>query len=207
MTPYSKSPVRTRDAPRRDVRRRVLILCVSLLTAGCVMGYRDLPEDRGLATRRQEVVGQYLTLERCKRDPKVERCEGAVRPPFSRGLNGVTGSVAWQVVEMKAGGDGNSSWASFVLVLTETNGSAITFTRIEKYVYGGGRGDTRHDIGRWSLPANGELRLPFASRGFCQGATCRSATPPNWEIVLMGKDDRDQDIRVAMKILLPSDLY
>ena len=186
---------------------RGLIVLNALLTAGCVMGYRDLPADRGLPSRRQEVVGQYLTLARCKGDPKVERCEGVIRPSFSRGLRGVTGSVAWQVVEMKAGGDGNSSWSSFVLVLTETNGSTIRFTRIEKYVYGGGRGDTRHDVGLWSLPANGELRLPFASRGLCQGAHCRSAAPPSWEIVLMGKDERDQDVRVAMKILLPSDLH
>jgi hypothetical protein len=179
--------------------RRGLILWVALLTPGCVVGYRDVPDSPG----QVYIVGQYLTLERCQRDPKVDRCERPFEHSFG-GLSGVSGSVTWQVVDMKAGGDAHSSWSSFVLVLRETNGSAITFTRIAKYL---GQGSGGHDLGLWSLQANGELRLPFASRRFCGGATCSVASPPTWGIVLTGKDERDRDVRVAIQIRLPSDLH
>ena len=55
----------------RQARPRGLILCGALLTAGCVVGYRDLPDlpDRWgtvwtRTTGQYETVGHYRTLER-----------------------------------------------------------------------------------------------------------------------------------------------
>src|SRR5262249_19784770 len=94
--------------------------------------------------------------------------------------------------------DAHSSWSSFVLVLRETNGSAITFTRVDQYLNRIWQGADRTVR---SLQANGELRLPFASRRLCVGTTCPSASPPTWDIAFTGKDERDQEVRVAMKIV------
>jgi len=179
---------------------------LGLLTAGCVVGYRDLPDlpDRWgtpwtRTTGQYEQVGRYRTLERCRQDPKVDRCEEEFEFSLGGGgLSGVSGSVTWQVIEVKAGGDAHSSWSSFVLVLRETNGSAITFTRVDQYLNRIWQGADRTVR---SLQANGELRLPFASRRLCVGTTCPAASPPTWDIAFTGKDERDQEVRVAMKIV------
>jgi hypothetical protein len=116
--------------------------------------------------------------------------------------SGVSGPVAWALLETRAGGDTNLSWYSFVLVLTEHNGSAITFTSIYRQVWGQGA-KVVQDAGSWRLPANGELRLPMAVVRTCRPATCSFAYPPYWNVILTGKDAGQGDVRVQIEVAVP----
>jgi len=125
--------------------------------------------------------------------------------------SGISGPVAWRAVDMKTSGMSllgrYSDIYSFVLVLKETSGSAITFMKIEKQVYVYSRGigsELSMEEGSWSLPANGELRLgPFGSRQICIGQCGLGSHAPRWKIVLSGKDQEDHEIRLLFDIALP----
>jgi len=137
----------------------------------------------------------------CERFPG--RCpDNPMKRPMGVRTAGASGPVSWRVTDVRSGGDSRSSWSTFVLVLTETTGSSIVFTRMEKTVWGAGAMSAQ-ESGSWRLPANGELRLPMGVRRGCGSVTCRNEVPGYWDVTLAGKDDADNDLRVLIQITLP----
>jgi hypothetical protein len=164
--------------------------------------------NRGLA-----VVVSALCLVSCESWTSCERYPGRCPGPVKLiGLgpktSGTAGPVTWRWVDGKASED-NSRYSA-VLILTETTGQYILFTSLKRQIWGpGGRApggggalvDTQS--GSWRLPANGELRLPMAVSISCPSATCTRAIPPFWEILLIGKDATDRDMRIEIDVALP----
>jgi hypothetical protein len=137
----------------------------------------------------------------CERFPG--RCPGnPLNRPMAVRTAGVSGPVNWRVRDARSGGDSHSSWSTFVLVLTETAGSSILFTQMEKTAWGAGAMSAQESRA-WRLPANGELRLPMGVRRGCGGVACRYEVPGYWDVKLAGKDDADNDVQVLIQITLP----
>jgi hypothetical protein len=121
--------------------------------------------------------------------------------------SGVAGPIAWKVTDMKTAGSSGASWHSLVLVLTETTGSEIEFSAIEKDVwYPSQTAAVGTESGSWHLAPYGELRIRLVSQRYCYSVTCPPATSPMWNIVLVGRNGEGKDIRLPIRIRLPADL-
>ena len=126
---------------------------------------------------------------------------------------GVSGPVAWQATNLartkKLIGTVERDVYSFTLVLRETAGSDIAFTRFEYSVYQPDAGhQTRELNGRWRLQPHGELRWPFESFLTCpslRGCSGPTAPTPLWKFTLTGHDERGQKRQVAIDVTLPAD--
>jgi hypothetical protein len=139
----------------------------------------------------------------------VAGCASAVPPP----LNGIVGPVAWRAEEVGVvtiAVDGKEVDAyRFVLVMKETRGSTITFTRFETSVSDRDtiRGTPHVITGSWKLGPNGEWRiaLPYTLTclhmpGWCD--TSRVATPL-WQIRFSGRNDNGQEVDLPITVALP----
>lgn len=141
----------------------------------------------------------------------VGGCASAPSNPAS--LTGTGGSVAWRaeeigVVTATVDGKPEDSYR-FTLVVKETRGSLITFTRFETTVSDRDivRGTPHVVTGGWKLPANGEWRviLPYSVAcphmpGLCE--TSRVAAPL-WQIRFSGRDATGQEVDVPITVALP----
>lgn len=120
---------------------------------------------------------------------------------------GVSGAVAWQAVDSTVRGDSFSARYEFTLVLRETTGQALTFTKLGM-TPAFGRYDEQG--GRWELPAHGELRLQIAARFTCLGhaSACRASGQSLWyHITLTGRDEQDRPVRIPVSVTLPMPSY
>jgi uncharacterized protein YceK len=126
--------------------------------------------------------------------------------------NGATGAVGWhaadfQMAKATVQGQPGERYA-FTLVLSDRGGTGVTFTALQRTV-------SAHQVhtasterrGRWRLPPNGELRLPFSFTHYCSQAfdSCRGPAvfAPHWHIVLTGADDRGQPVQVVIDLDAP----
>ena len=127
---------------------------------------------------------------------------------------GVSGPVAWRATDLALSKriiDGRERDVySFALVLKETKGIGITFTRLERTYYEPTiHGTPVVQSGRWILRPNGELRVPFSSYIYCPqwADICHKpgVTAPLWNVILTGTDDRGQPVRLVIDVALPPD--
>jgi hypothetical protein len=124
---------------------------------------------------------------------------------------GVTGPVSWSAtafdLDYKHSMSGDRDRFSFVLVLHETQGraltlNAVTWEVIQTGVELSGR-QTR--AGSWSLPPHGTLRQPFIYRINCPPTYyCPNmGSTTQWDIVFEGQDDQGQPVRLDVHAELP----
>jgi hypothetical protein len=127
---------------------------------------------------------------------------------------GTSGPVTWHV----AGAKSESQQAedrytySFVLVLQETQGTAITFTTMT-YTIDGGTGvrpgaNEWSSQGQWTLPPRGTYRFPLRYTILCpQLSECFKLhhPAPAYHIVLTGTDNQKKSVRVVIDLKLPPD--
>jgi hypothetical protein len=128
---------------------------------------------------------------------------------------GTSGPIAWYITDAKSVSDPvtERSAYSFVLVLQETQGTALTFTTLTYTVYSGTGGTepgaTEQTIqGAWKLRAHGRSRFPFTLTAFCpEGSGCVKPgwLAPTYHIVLTGTDSQAQPVRVVVDTKLPPD--
>jgi hypothetical protein len=127
---------------------------------------------------------------------------------------GTSGPVAWYIADAKS--DSNSREERyvyfFVLVLQETQGTAITFTTMRYTIYSGtatsSGSNERTNQGTWKLRAHGRYRFPFTYTVTCpEGSGCIKLGPlaPTYHIVLTGTDSQDKPVRVIIDTKLPPD--
>jgi hypothetical protein len=126
--------------------------------------------------------------------------------------DGVAGAVAWhatdfQLAKATVQGQPGERYA-FTLVLSDRGGTGVTFTDLQRTV-------SAHQVhtastertGRWRLPPNGELRLPFSFTHYCSQAFDSCSGPavfaPHWHIVLTGADDRGHPVQVVIDLDAP----
>jgi len=158
----------------------------------------------------RDVDPMVVRLELVDEEKGREALAKATPPDMIEGprirTSGTSGPVEWRATEIAP-----SPQYSFALILTEMRGTSIMFTSIEQTIVTSleSRGllvpnDTStarsRQEGTWQLPAGGQLRLPFAFVLVCR--QCRSWTPA-WNIVLTGKDEAGQDVRVVADVMLP----
>ncbi len=119
---------------------------------------------------------------------------------------GTSGPVAWQAVESTVRGDSRTAIYSCTLVVRETTGRNITFTRFTRVASWGWR---ESDAVVRRLPAHGELRLPFSWRGVCSGVNCSAQKGGliYWDVLLIGTDDDGQPVRVTFEFMPPEAEY
>lgn len=127
---------------------------------------------------------------------------------------GTSGPIAWYVTDAKSTADtvGERYAYSFVLVLQETQDTAITFTTMTYTVYSGTATSSGSDEwtrqGTWKLRAHGRFRFPFTYTVTCpEGSGCVKLDPlaPTYHIVLTGTDSQDKPVRVIIDAKLPPD--
>jgi hypothetical protein len=126
--------------------------------------------------------------------------------------NGATGAVGWHATDFRVAkatvqGQPGERY-TFRLVLSDRGRTGVTFTALQQTV-------SAHRVhtastertGRWRLPPNGELRLPFAFTHYCSQAFDSCGGPatfaPHWHIVLTGADDRGQPVQVVIDLDAP----
>jgi hypothetical protein len=135
---------------------------------------------------------------------------GCASPPVH--TDGVTGAVAWQATDFQLAKatiqDQPGERYAFTLVLNERGGTGVTFTDLQWTVSARQvHTASAERTGRWRLPPNGELRLPFSFAHYCPQAFdgCRGpyAFTPHWHIVLNGADDRGQPVQVVIDLDAP----
>jgi hypothetical protein len=132
-------------------------------------------------------------------------------------LEGVSGPIAWRATALKIQAVGEAAGVigspvaqevySFTLVLQETQGTALTFTKMA-YRIDSGSGIQpffAERVGRWSLRPQGELRWPLSSTWSCTSIDCVRPRffAPAWHISLTGMDARGQEVRVVIDLKLP----
>jgi hypothetical protein len=116
---------------------------------------------------------------------------------------GVTGAIAYQATDMEQ----RYNLYSFNVVIKETQGTAITFNEIHVKAYQPGLSPwTPRYRGTWTLPANGQFRIPLSVRVTCTGSQCQSTNMnPLWQITMTGTSERGQPIRAVIDLRLPGD--
>jgi len=113
---------------------------------------------------------------------------------------GTADSVAWKAVNLAPS---RESYA-FAIVLSETRGVAITYTRIEGNAYlSGSRSWPLLYQGRWRLEPHGELQFPFGAKAWCHACPGGPGTPTLWDFVFIGTDDHGQAVRTQFDVRLP----
>jgi hypothetical protein len=126
--------------------------------------------------------------------------------------DGVTGSVAWHATDFQLARATVQSQPgeryAFTLVLSDRGGTGVTFTDLRRTVSAHHiRMASTERTGRWRLPPNGELRLPFSFAYYCHQAfeVCHEPATfaPHWRIVLNGADDRGQPVQVVIDLDVP----
>ena len=128
---------------------------------------------------------------------------------------GTSGPIAWHITEAKAAADrvGERSAYSFILVLQETQGTALTFTTMT-YTVSSGSGGIQPGLGgqtiqgTWKLPPHGSYRFPFTYTASCpEGSGCikLEALAPTYHIVFTGTDSREKPMRIVIDTKLPPD--
>jgi len=128
---------------------------------------------------------------------------------------GTSGPIAWSITDATSAADrvGERSAYTFVLVLQETQGTALTFTAMTYTVYSGSGGiqpgaHAQTIQGTAKLRAHGTLRVPFTYTATCpEGSGCVKLEPlaPTYHIVLSGTDSEDKPIQVVIDTKLPPD--
>jgi hypothetical protein len=128
-------------------------------------------------------------------------------------MEGVAGPVAWRADELGVGRrvmvDRERRVYTFTLVLRETQGQSIDFTRMVAVMYDAGTdAPAQTETGRWRLPAGGELRIPFVTvLGECGSspAACVAGTgaAPHWHIVLAGTREPGRPLELVIDVRLP----
>lgn len=131
---------------------------------------------------------------------------------------GVSGPIAWHATDFKIQAVGEAAGVlgrptqqevyAFTLVLQETQGTALTFTKMA-YRVDSGPGihpGFAERVGQWRLRPHGELRWPLWSTWSCASTDCVNPgfVVPAWHIVLTGTDNRGQEVRVVIDLKLPS---
>ena len=130
---------------------------------------------------------------------------------------GVSGPIAWRATDLKIQAVGEAAGVvgrpvqqevySFTLILQETQGTALTFTKIE-YRIDSGPGIHpffAERVGQWRLRPHRELRWPLSSTWSCPSTDCVRPEffAPVWHIILTGTDNRGQEVRVVIDLKLP----
>src|SRR5437773_8095541 len=127
---------------------------------------------------------------------------------------GTSGPIAWSITEAKSESNPvEERYAyAFVLVLQETQGTALTFTTLTYTVYSGTAtnpvAQEQTLQGTWKLRAHGRFRFPFLYTATCpEGSGCIKLEPlaPTYHIVLTGTDSQDKPVRVIIDTKLPPD--
>jgi hypothetical protein len=128
---------------------------------------------------------------------------------------GTSGPIAWYITDTRSAADsvGERYAYAFVLVLQETQGTALTFTTMTYTFYSGSGGsqpgaDERTIQGTWKLRARGRYRFPFTYTATCpEGSGCIKLQPlaPTYHIVLTGTDSQETSVRVVIDTKLPPD--
>jgi hypothetical protein len=126
--------------------------------------------------------------------------------------DGTTGAVAWHAIDFQLAqttvqGQPGERYA-FTLVLSERSGTGVTFTTLQRIVSAPRVSPaSTARTGRWRLPPNGELRLPFSFTHYCPQAFDGLRGPhvftPHWQIVLNGADGRGQPVQVVIDLDVP----
>jgi hypothetical protein len=131
---------------------------------------------------------------------------------------GVSGPIAWRATDLKIQAAGEATGVigagvqqevySFTLVLRETHGTALTFTKMAYRIDSGPgiRPFFAEQGVQWSLRPRGELRWPLHSTWSCTGGDCvrPGLFAPVWHIVLTGTDTQGQPVRVVIDLTLPA---
>ena len=127
---------------------------------------------------------------------------------------GTSGPIVWYITDAKSESNlREERYAySFILVLQETQGTAITFTTMTYTIYSGtattsGRGEWTRQ-GTWKLRAHGRYQFPFTYTVTCpEGSGCVKLGPlaPTYHIVLTGTDSQDKPVQVSIDTKLPPD--
>ena len=127
---------------------------------------------------------------------------------------GTNGPIAWYITDAKSAADpvGERYAYAFVLVLQETQGTALTFTTLTYTVYSGtatNPGAHEQTIqGTWKLRAHGSYRFPFTYTATCpEGSGCIKLEPlaPTYHVVLTGTESQDKPLRVIIDTKLRPD--
>ena len=127
---------------------------------------------------------------------------------------GTSGPIAWHITDARSESNRvEERYAyAFVLVLQETQGTAITFTNMTYTVYSGtatsSGADERTIQGTWKLRAHGRYRFPFTYTITCpEGSGCIKLEPlaPRYHIVLTGTESQGKPLRVIIDTKLPPD--
>ena len=127
---------------------------------------------------------------------------------------GTSGPIAWYIADARSVADpvGERYAYAFVLVLQETQGTALTFTTMTYTVYSGtathSGSDERTIQGPWKLRAHGTFRFPFTFTVTCpEGSGCIKLEPlaPTYHVVLTGTDSQAKPVRVLIGTKLPPD--
>lgn len=127
---------------------------------------------------------------------------------------GASGPIAWRVEDIgvvRQQVDGKDADAyTFVLVVRETRGAPVQITRLEVFasdMAGHFNPGPNVQTGNWTLPANGQWRIPFPFTmrcihvpGWCPTAT---TVAPFWNIRLVGTSERGQPVDVEIPVQLP----
>jgi len=127
---------------------------------------------------------------------------------------GTSGPIAWYIADARSAADpvGERYACTFVLVLRETQGTALIFTTMTYTVYSGtathSGADERTIQGPWKLRAHGTFRFPFTFTVTCpEGSGCIKLEPlaPTYHVVLTGTDSQAKPVRVLIGTKLPPD--
>jgi hypothetical protein len=123
--------------------------------------------------------------------------------------NGVSGPVDWHATDFAWSPEafGAQSY-TFTLLLRETQGRDLTFTRVDGVLYNALDSLPFHwqTTGQWRLPAQGELAIPLHSRRSCPAASCWDSGPslePIWRLTLRGTDQGGQPVRLVVDLRFP----
>jgi len=127
---------------------------------------------------------------------------------------GTSGPLTWYVTEAKSESNrAEDRYAySFILVLQETQGTAITFTTMTYTIYSGTATHSPSDAwtshGNWALRPRGTYRFPFTYTITCpelRGCPKLGDIAPTYHILLTGTDHQDKPVQVVIDIRLPPD--
>lgn len=131
---------------------------------------------------------------------------------------GVSGPIAWRATDLKVQAVGEAPGFigvgraaqevySFTLVLQETQGTAITFTKVAYTIDSGPAllPFSSEQPGHWELRPYRELRWPLSSSYHCPASDCMNpgAVAPVWHIILTGTDDKGRPVRAVIDLKLP----
>ena len=119
---------------------------------------------------------------------------------------GRTGPVTWQAVEARVRGDSQTAIYTCTLVVRETAGRDITFTRVTRTASWGWRENDRVPL---QLPAYGEVRLPISWRGVCRGTNCSAQKGGLifWDVLMIGTDADGRPVRINFEFMPPTAEY